>query len=60
MNKMFITVFDEETEEKLKKSGFKLLNHQNDKAIFIYNKSIKFNFDKLDNTKYLLTNKLNF
>lgn len=57
---MFIVAFNKKVEEKLINSGFKLLNRNDGRATFIYNKSIKFNFDNLDKSTFLLTNKLNF
>ena len=57
---MFVICFDDELKEKLKLDGFKLLNQDKDKAVFIYNKNNKFNFNKVNKKKFLFTNKLNF
>ena len=57
---MFIYCFDNELKDKLIKKGFKLLNKYEDKAVFVFSKDIKFNFDNVDKDKFLFTNKLTF
>jgi hypothetical protein len=57
---VFIVCFDKDLIEKLKSSGFKLLNQYDGKATFVYDKSIKFNFDKVDKAKFMITNRLTF
>jgi len=57
---MFIVCFDKKLKEQLKSSGFRLLNQDNDKATFIYDKSLKFNFEGVSKSKFMFTNKLQF
>lgn len=57
---MFIVCFDKKLIEKLKSSGFKLLNQYDDKATFVFDKSVKFNFDNIDKRHYMITNRLTF
>jgi len=58
---MFIYCLDDKLKQDLLKQGFKLLNEYDGKAVFIFdNSSAKFNFDKVDKSKYILSNKLNF
>lgn len=57
---MFIVCFDKKLKEKLKSNGFRLLNQDDDKATFIYDKNLKFDFENVSNKKLMLTNKLQF
>lgn len=57
---MFIQCFDKELKNKLIKSGFKLLKEDSSQATFLVDKNIKFNFDSVNKTKVLFTNKLTF
>ena len=57
---MFIHCFDKELKNKLIKSGFKLLKEDSSQATFLVDKNIKFNFDSVNKTKVLFTNKLTF
>lgn len=51
---------DNNLKTELIKQGFKLLNQDEDKAVFIMDKSLKFNFDKIDKDKLMFTNRLTF
>jgi len=57
---MFIYCLDSELKDKLIKKGFKLLNEYDGKAVFVLDNKIKFDFSTIDNSKFLLSNKLNF
>lgn len=57
---MFIYCMDDKLKSELIKQGYKLLNQDKDKAVFILDKKLKFNFDKVDKSKFLITNKLIF
>lgn len=57
---MFIYCVDEQLKTELINKGFKLLNQDKDKAVFIMDKNLKFNFDRVDKSKFLFTNKLQF
>lgn len=57
---MFIYCFDKELKQELINKGFKLLKEDSNGATFIFSKGIKFNFDKVDKTKFLFTNRLTF
>lgn len=57
---MFIYCIDEQIKRDLLNIGFKLLNQDKDKAVFIMDKNLKFNFDKVDKSKILFTNRLTF
>lgn len=57
---MFIYCFDKELKQELINKGFKLLKEDGNGATFIFSKGIKFNFDKVDKTKFLFTNRLTF
>lgn len=56
----FIYVLDKELKQELINKGFKLLKEDGNGATFIFSKGIKFNFDKVDKTKFLFTNRLTF
>jgi hypothetical protein len=56
---LFVYCLDDELKRKLLKNGFKLLNEYDGKAVFLFEKS-KFDFEKVDKSKFLITNKLNF
>ena len=56
----FIYCMDNNLKTELIKQGFKLLNQDEDKAVFIMDKSLKFNFDKIDKDKLMFTNRLTF
>ncbi len=55
---MFIYCLDNELKNELIKKGYKLLNQYDGKAVFLFDK--KFNFEKIDKSKFLISNKLNF
>ena len=57
---MLIYVFDKELKQTLINKGFKLLKEEDDKATFAISDKIKFDFTKVDKTKYLFTNRLTF
>lgn len=57
---MFIYCFDEKLKDELVKKGYKLLNQYDDKAVFLFDNKLSYNFNKADKTKFLFTNKLNF
>lgn len=59
---MFIYVFDNETEEKLVKSGFKKAKFScgDGCTAFILDSKINFNFSSLDKSKFKITNKIKF
>lgn len=57
---MFIYCLDSQLKEELLKQGFKLLNQYDDKAVFIFDNKINFNFNKIDKSKFILSNRLNF
>lgn len=61
MNK-FIMCFDEETKEILESQGCRQLycKQIDDKQCWVYQNSNKLNFDKIDGSKVILTNRLNF
>ncbi len=57
---MFIYCLDNSLKNELINTGFKLLNQDKDKAVFLLNKDLKFNFNKVDKSKFLFTNRLTF
>lgn len=57
---MFIYVLDKDLKNKLIKKGFKLLKEDDNGATFVFSDKVKFDFDKVDKTKFLFTNKLTF
>ena len=57
---MFIYCLDNELKQELLSKGFKLLKDDGKYSTFVSDKSLKFNFDKVDKTKYIFTNKLTF
>lgn len=57
---MFIYCLDKDLKNILQKYGFKLLNEYDDKAVFLFDKNIQFDFDKVDKNKILITNKMFF
>lgn len=57
---MFIYCIDNKLKEGLLKKGFKLLKEDDHGSIFALDSSLKFNFDKVDKSKFLFTNKLTF
>lgn len=54
----FICTSDKYISDKLIKKGFKLLNTS--KGIYTFINDVSCNFEKVDNTKIFLTNKLTF
>lgn len=56
---MFIYCVDKELKQELIKQGFKLLKEDDKGATFVFSE-LKFNFDKVDKSKYLFTNRLTF
>ena len=57
---MFIYCFDKELKQELIKQGFKLLKEDDKGATFVFSDKEKFDFTKVDKTKYLFTNRLTF
>lgn len=57
---MFIYCIDKELKEDLLKRGFKLLKEDEIGSTFVFDNNLKFNFDKVDKSKFLFTNKLTF
>jgi hypothetical protein len=57
---MFIYVVDKELKKELISSGFKMLKEDDKGAFFAFNKKSKFNFDDVDKTKFLFTDRLTF
>ena len=55
----FIYVLDKELKNQLISEGFKLLKEDENGAVFVFSE-LKFNFDKVDKSKYLFTNRLTF
>ena len=56
---MFIYCVDNDLKQELIKQGFKLLKEDDKGATFVFSE-LKFNFDKVDKSKYLFTNRLTF
>lgn len=61
LNSKFIYCIDSETAKVLAKS-FKLIEHKEAKNLYIFanEPNSNFNFEKIDTSKYLFTNKLTF
>lgn len=57
---MFIYCIDKDLKNELVNKGFKLLKEDNNGAVFVFNKHIKFNFNNVDKSKFLFTKRLNF
>jgi len=57
---MFIYALDKDLREKLLKAGFKLLKEDNKGWLFVFDNKLKFDFSKVDKTKFLFTNRLTF
>ena len=59
---MFIYVLDKEIADLMEKAGFKKMLYASDntKSAFIPDDKIKFDFSKVDSTKIIFSNKLNF
>ncbi len=57
---MFVYVIDEKLKNELVNSGFKMLKEDENGAFFVFNKKSKFNFDNVDKTKFLFTDRLTF
>lgn len=57
---MFIYCIDKELKNKLIKKGFKLLKEDENGATFIFSEKVKFDFNTVDKTKFLFTNRLTF
>ena len=55
----FIYVLDKDLKNQLINNGFKLLKEDESGAVFVFSE-LKFNFDKVDKSKYLFTNRLTF
>ncbi len=55
---MFIYCFSKEMKEELVANGFVLLKDDKNKSVFVFDKTLKFNFEGVDKTKYIITNKL--
>lgn len=57
---MFIYCFDKDLKQELIAKGFKLLKEDDERAIFIFSNKVNFDFNNVDKTKFLFTNKLTF
>lgn len=57
---MFIYCLDENLKNKLINKGFKLLKEDDERAVFIFSNKVNFDFNNVDKTKFLFTNKLTF
>lgn len=57
---MFIYCLDDELKNKLIKKGFKLLKEDENGATFVFSEKVRFDFNTVDKTKFLFTNKLTF
>lgn len=57
---MFIYCKDNDLKNKLIKNGFQLIREEDNGSIFLFDKNIKFDFNNVDKTKFLFTNKLFF
>ena len=57
---MFIYCLDDELKNKLIKKGFKLLKEDENGATFVFSEKVRFDFNNVDKTKFLFTNKLTF
>ena len=57
---MFIYVVDEELKKELISNDFKMLKEDDRGAFFVFDKKSKFNFDNVDKTKFLFTDRLTF
>ena len=57
---MFIYVLDEDLKTKLINKGFKLLKEDENGATFAFSDKVSFDFNNVDKTKFLFTNKLTF
>ncbi len=57
---MFIYCIDKELKNELTEKGFKLLKKDENGWIFVLDDSIKFNFNNIDKSKFIFTNKLTF
>lgn len=57
---MFIYVLDKELKAKLISKGFKLLKEDENGATFTFSDKVSFDFNNVDKTKFLFTNKLTF
>ena len=57
---MFVYLNDEKLKKELINSGFKMLKEDENGAFFVFNKKSKFNFDNVDKTKFLFTDRLTF
>lgn len=57
---MFIYCLDDELKNKLIKKGFNLLKEDENGATFVFSEKVRFDFNNVDKTKFLFTNKLTF
>lgn len=57
---MFIYCVDKELKNELIDKGFKLLKEDDNGATFVFSDKVKFDFNNVDKTKLLFTNKLTF
>lgn len=56
----FIYVLDKELKKQLITKGFKLLKEDDNGATFVFSDKVKFDFNNVDKSKYLFTNRLTF
>lgn len=59
---MFIYCFDDNLKTKLLNNGFKIFKGTavKDGCVFIYDKKLKFDFNCIDKSKFIICNKLKF
>lgn len=57
---MFIHCFSEDLKREFIRRGFKLLSENENRSIFVLDDKVKFDFDKVDRGKFILTNRLVF
>ena len=57
---MFIYCLDKELKNILINKGFKLLKEDDKGATFVFSEKVNFDFNNVDKTKFLFTNKLTF
>ncbi len=56
---MFVYCFDQNLKDKLIASGLMVLKEDENKTVFVFDK-MKFNFKGVDNSKFIITDRLTF
>lgn len=56
----FIYVLDKELKNQLISNGFKLLKEDDDGAVFVFSDKVRFDFNNVNKSKFLFTNRLTF